>query len=125
MALNYLWAGAWLVAFAAACGKLIFLGGGETLRLLINGIFASSRSAIMDIALPLAGTMAFWLGVLSIGEKAGAIDLLSRFVRPFFSRLFPEIPKDHPAHGQIMMNFSANMLGLDNAATPFGLKAMA
>ncbi len=80
--------------------------------------------AIMDIALPLAGTMAFWLGILNIGEKAGVVQWISRIVGPFFSRLFPDIPRDHAAHGQMMMNFSANMLGLDNAATPFGLQAM-
>ncbi len=78
----------------------------------------------MDIALPLAGTMAFWLGILNIGDKAGIVQWISRIIGPFFSRLFPDIPRDHPVHGQMMMNFSANMLGLDNAATPFGLKAM-
>jgi spore maturation protein SpmA len=78
----------------------------------------------MDIALPLTGAMAFWLGIMNIGEKAGAINFLSRIVGPFFNRLFPEVPKNHPATGQMMMNFSANLLGLDNAATPLGLKAM-
>jgi spore maturation protein SpmA len=80
--------------------------------------------AVMDISLPLVGVMTLWLGLMNIGEKAGAINFLSRIVGPFFNKLFPEIPKDHPANGQIMMNFSANMLGLDNAATPLGLKAM-
>jgi len=80
--------------------------------------------AVLDIALPLTGIMTLWLGFMNIGEKAGAIRIMSRIVGPFFSRLFPEIPKDHPASGQLLMNFSANLLGLDNAATPMGLKAM-
>jgi spore maturation protein SpmA/spore maturation protein SpmB len=80
--------------------------------------------AVMKIALPLAGVMTFFMGILQIGEKAGAIHFLARRIKPFFTRLFPEIPQDHPVHGQMIMNFSANLLGLDNAATPFGLKAM-
>ena len=87
-------------------------------------MFESSKSSVMDIALPLAGNMALWLGIMNIGEKAGAINVLSRIVGPFFSRLFPGIPKNHPATGQVLMSFSANLLGLDNAATPLGLKAM-
>ena len=78
----------------------------------------------MDIALPLAGAMTFWLGIMNIGEKAGAINFLSRIVGPFFKRIFPEIPKEHPAMGNVLMSFSANLLGLTNAATPLGLKAM-
>ncbi len=78
----------------------------------------------MNLALPLAGNMALWLGIMNIGERAGAIKFMSRVVGPFFSRLFPGVPKDHPATGNIMMSFSANLLGLDNAATPLGLKAM-
>jgi spore maturation protein SpmA/spore maturation protein SpmB len=110
MALNYIWIAFFVIAFFIALIKLIF---------------DSSKSSVMDIALPLAGTMAFWLGIMRIGEKAGAINFLSRIVSPFFQRLFPEVPKNHPAAGQMMMNFSANLLGLDNAATPLGLKAMA
>src|SRR6202000_1406949 len=87
-------------------------------------MFDSSKSSVMDIALPIAGNMVFWLGVMNIGEKAGAINFLSRIVGPFFSRLFPEVPKNHPATGNILMSFSANLLGLDNEATPLGLKAM-
>jgi spore maturation protein SpmA len=79
---------------------------------------------VMEIALPLAGVMTFWLGILAIAEKAGAIGAIARFISPFFSRIFPGVPKDHPATGHMVMNFSANLLGLDNAATPFGLKAM-
>lgn len=86
--------------------------------------FDMAKFAVMDISLPLAGIMTLWLGILSVGEKAGAINFLSRLTGPFFTKLFPEIPKGHPAHGQLLMNFSANMLGLDNAATPLGLKAM-
>lgn len=86
--------------------------------------FDMAKFAVMDIALPLAGIMTLWLGILSVGERAGAIRVLAKITGPFFNKLFPEIPKDHPAHGQLLMNFSANMLGLDNAATPMGLKAM-
>jgi spore maturation protein SpmA/spore maturation protein SpmB len=124
MALNYIWIAFFLIAFVVALIKLIFLGDTEAFKLLVDGIFSSSKSSVMDIALPLIGAMAFWLGILNIGEKAGAIRFLSRIVGPFFSRLFPEVPRDHPATGQMLMNFSANLLGLDNAATPLGLKAM-
>jgi spore maturation protein SpmA len=124
MALNYVWIAFFIIAFSIALIKLIFLGDTEIFQQLVEGLFDSTKTSVMDIALPLVGTMAFWLGIMNIGEKAGAINFLSRLVGPFFSRLFPEVPKDHPATGQMMMNFSANMLGLDNAATPLGLKAM-
>src|ERR1700761_189432 len=124
MALNYIWVAFFLVAFIFALAKLIFFGDTEAFKVLVDGMFDSSKSSVMDIALPIAGNMVFWLGVMNIGEKAGAINFLSRIVGPFFTRLFPEVPKDHPATGQMMMNFSANLLGLDNAATPLGLKAM-
>ena len=124
MALNYIWIAFFVIAFIVALIKLIFFGDVEAFKLLVDGIFSSSKSSVMDIALPLVGAMAFWLGILNIGEKAGAINFLSRIVGPFFSRLFPEVPKKHPAIGQMLMNFSANLLGLDNAATPLGLKAM-
>ena len=107
-----------------ALAKLIFLGDTEIFKLLVEGLFDSSKSAVMDIALPLAGVMTFFLGLLNIAEKIGAINAIARVIGPFFNKLFPEVPKDHPANGQMIMNFSANMLGLDNAATPFGLKAM-
>jgi spore maturation protein SpmA/spore maturation protein SpmB len=125
MALNYIWIGFFVIAFIIALIKLVFLGDTEIFKLLIDGIFDSSKASVMDIALPLAGTMAFWLGIMRIGEKAGAINFLSRMVGGFFQKLFPEVPKNHPVAGQMMMNFSANLLGLDNAATPLGLKAMA
>src|ERR1700712_3139940 len=124
MALNYIWISFFVIAFVIALCKLIFLGDTEAFKLLVDGIFDSSKSSVMEIALPLVGAMAFWLGIMRIGEKAGAINFFSRIVGPFFNRLFPEVPKNHPATGQMMMNLSANLLGLDNAAFPFGLKAM-
>lgn len=124
MALNYIWVGFFVIAFAVALFKLVMLGQTDAFSLLVDGLFTSSKTAVMDIALPLTGAMAFWLGVMNVGEKAGAINFLSRIIGPFLHRLFPEVPKNHPAVGQMMMNFSANLLGLDNAATPLGLKAM-
>ncbi|GAB4015611.1 nucleoside recognition domain-containing protein [Spirosoma migulaei] len=125
MALNYIWVAFFVIAFLVALVKLIFLGDTEIFKIIVEGLFDSSKVAVMDIALPLAGVMTFFLGLLNIGEKAGAINFLARIIGPFFHKLFPEVPKDHPANGQMIMNFSANMLGLDNAATPFGLRAMA
>ena len=124
MALNYIWVAFFLFAFIIGLTRLIFFGDTDIFRLMVDGTFDSTKSAVMDIALPLVGIMAFYLGIMKIGEKAGAINFLSRIVGPFFSRLFPEVPKNHPAVGQMMLNYSANLLGLDNAATPFGLKAM-
>ncbi|MDB5138757.1 MAG: Spore maturation protein [Mucilaginibacter sp.] len=124
MALNYIWIAFFLIAFLIALIRLVFFGDTEIFMHLVAGMFDSSKSSVMDIALPLAGNMALWLGIMNIGEKAGAINFLSRIVGPFFSRLFPEIPKNHPATGQVLMSFSANLLGLDNAATPLGLKAI-
>ncbi|HEY4322558.1 MAG TPA: nucleoside recognition domain-containing protein [Mucilaginibacter sp.] len=124
MALNYIWIAFFLIAFVVAFVRLIFFGDTDIFMHLVSGMFSSSKSSVMDIALPLAGNMALWLGIMNIGEKAGAINFLSRIVGPFFSRLFPGVPKNHPATGNIMMSFSANLLGLDNAATPLGLKAM-
>ena len=124
MALNYIWIAFFVIAFLIALVKLIFTGDTEVFKIIIDATFSSSKTAVMDISLPLVGVMTLWLGLMNIGEKAGAINFLSRIVGPFFNKLFPEIPKNHPVNGQIMMNFSANMLGLDNAATPLGLKAM-
>ena len=124
MTLTYIWTGFFLVGFLAALAQFLFLGDVEIFKRIIDGTFTAAKVAVMDIALPLAGIMTLWLGILSIGEKAGAINLLARIIAPFFSRIFPEVPKDHPATGHMVMNFSANFLGLDNAATPFGLKAM-
>lgn len=124
MALNYIWVGFFLIAFIVALVKSLFLGDTMVFKQIMDSSFSSAELAVMGIALPLTGVMTLWLGLMNIGEKAGAINLLSRVVGPFFNRLFPELPKNHPASGQILMNFSANMLGLDNAATPLGLKAM-
>lgn len=124
MALNYIWSGFFLVGFLAALAQWLFLGDTEIFKKIVDGTFESAKMGVMDIALPLAGVMTLWLGIMNIGEKAGAIGWLARVIAPFFSRIFPEVPKDHPATGHMVMNFSANLLGLDNAATPFGLKAM-
>jgi spore maturation protein SpmA len=124
MALTYIWTGFFLVGFLAAMVQWLFLGDTEVFKRIIDGTFVAAKAGVMDIALPLAGIMTLWLGILNIGEKAGAINLIARIIAPFFSRIFPEVPKDHPATGHMVMNFSANFLGLDNAATPFGLKAM-
>ncbi len=124
MALNYIWSGFFLVGFLAALGQWIFLGDTEIFKKVMDGTFDSAKVAVMDIALPLAGIMTLWLGLMNVGEKAGAVGWLAKVIAPFFSRIFPGVPKDHPANGHMVMNFSANMLGLDNAATPLGLKAM-
>jgi spore maturation protein SpmA len=124
MALNYIWSGFFLVGFIAALAQWIFLGDTEIFKKMIDGTFDSAKLAVMDIALPLAGVMTLWLGLMNVGEKAGAVGFLARIISPFFSRIFPDVPRDHPATGHMVMNFSANLLGLDNAATPFGLKAM-
>ncbi|MHA8059996.1 nucleoside recognition domain-containing protein [Aquirufa beregesia] len=124
MALNWIWFLFFGVAFVVALIQFLFFGNAEIFKILVDGMFDSAEMAVMKIALPLAGVMTFFMGILQIGEKAGAIQFLAKRIRPFFTRLFPEIPADHPVHGQMIMNFSANLLGLDNAATPFGLKAM-
>ncbi len=123
MALNYIWMAFFLVGFLIAFLKWAFFGDQEIFKLMVDGIFNSANTGF-DISLKLVGTMSLFLGFMKIGEKAGAINFLARLVAPFFSRLFPEVPKNHPAIGHMMMNFSANLLGLDNAATPFGIKSM-
>ncbi len=123
MALNYVWIAFFIIAFIVALIKLIFFGDTEIFSNLINGMFDSAKTGA-ELSLGLIGIMTFWLGIMRIGEQAGMISLFARGVNPFFSKLFPGIPKGHPANGSIIMNFSANMLGLDNAATPVGLKAM-
>jgi spore maturation protein SpmA len=124
MALNYIWSGFFLVGFAAALLQWLFLGDTEIFKRIVDGTFDAAKLGVMEIALPLAGVMTLWLGIMNVGEKAGAIGVLAKIISPFFSRIFPDVPKDHPATGHMVMNFSANLLGLDNAATPFGLKAM-
>jgi spore maturation protein SpmA len=123
MALNLLWIIFFLLAFVTALIRLIFFGDTEIFKTIIDGVFSSAGISV-QIAIGLIGVMALFLGFLNIGEKAGAVRFLSRIIGPFFNKLFPEVPKNHPSMGHMVMNFSANLLGLDNAATPFGLKAM-
>lgn len=125
MALTYIWAGFFIVGFVAALIQWLFLGDAEVFKRIVDGTFDSARVGVMEIALPLAGVMTLWLGILTVGEKAGAIDFVAKIIAPFFSRIFPGVPKGHAATGLMVMNYSANFLGLDNAATPVGLKAMA
>ncbi|WP_126971131.1 nucleoside recognition domain-containing protein [Gynurincola endophyticus] len=122
MVLNYLWIAFFLLSFIVATVRLLM---GDTLifKEMMDGVFNSAKTSV-DISIGLIGIMSLFLGFMNIGEKAGAVNLLSRIVGPLFSKLFPELPKNHPAFGTMMMSFSANMLGLDNAATPFSLKAM-
>ncbi len=123
MVLNYIWIGFFFIAFLVALVKLFVFGDTEVFTSMVNSTFDMSKTGF-EISLYLTGVMSLWLGLMRIGEKGGMVKILSRLVGPFFSRLFPEIPRDHPAAGSIIMNFSANILGLDNAATPLGLKAM-
>ncbi len=122
MILNYIWIGFFLIGFVVALVKLC-MGDMNIFSQVMTGIFETAKTGF-DISLGLVGVMALWLGIMKIGERAGVIQLFAKVMAPFFRRLFPEIPKGHPASGSIVMNFSANMLGLDNAATPLGLKAM-
>ena len=123
MILNYIWVAFFVIAFLMALGKLVFLGDMEIFTTLVNSTFSSSKNAF-EISLGLTGLLSLWMGIMKIGERSGMIQALSRWLSPVFCRLFPDIPKGHPAMGSIFMNLSANMLGLDNAATPLGLKAM-
>lgn len=123
MILNYIWISFFLIAFAVAIGKTLINGDLAIWSEIMSASFASAANAF-ELALGLTGILALWLGLMKIGERAGVIQLFGRLVSPLFTRLFPGVPKDHPAMGSIFMNVSANMLGLDNAATPLGLKAM-
>ncbi|MGD9994886.1 MAG: nucleoside recognition domain-containing protein [Salinivirgaceae bacterium] len=123
MVLNYIWIAFFLIAFVVALVKLLFFGDMDVFPALMQSTFDMSKTGF-ELSLGLTGVMTLWLGLMKVGEKGGMVQLLSRWLGPFFSRLFPEIPKNHPATGSIMMNLAANMLGLDNAATPLGLKAM-
>lgn len=124
MALNYIWVGFFIIAFLVAIVQYFFFGDAQVFERIISESFDTAKFAVMDICLPLVGVMTLWMGFMKIGERAGAVSFISRIVGPFFSKLFPEIPKNHKANGELVMNFAANMLGLDNAATPLGLKAM-
>ncbi|RNC66594.1 nucleoside recognition domain-containing protein [Proteiniphilum sp. X52] len=123
MVLNYIWIAFFLIAFVVALVKFVFLGDVNVFTEIMNSTYESARTGF-EISLGLTGVLSLWLGVMKIGERGGMVELFSRAVSPLFSRLFPDIPKNHPVSGSILMNLSANMLGLDNAATPFGLKAM-
>jgi spore maturation protein SpmA len=123
MVLNYIWIAFFVIAFVIGLVRLIFFGDTEIFPALMNGTFDMAKTGF-EISLYLTGAMTLWMGLMRVGEKGGIVTLMSRAVGPLFRKLFPEIPKDHPATGSIMMNLAANMLGLDNAATPLGLKAM-
>ncbi len=123
MILNYIWVTFFLLAFVVALIKLIAFGDVEVFPAMLNSTFDMAKTGF-ELSLYLTGVMSLWLGIMKIGEKGGVVAILSKLVGPFFSRLFPGVPDNHPATGAIIMNFSANMLGLDNAATPLGLKAM-
>ena len=123
MVLNIIWIAFFVIAFAIALVKLVFMGDTEVFPAIMQSTFDSSKTAF-EISLGLTGVLAFWLGVMKIGERGGVVNALARLLGPLFSKLFPDIPKGHPVVGNIFMNISANMLGLDNAATPLGLKAM-
>jgi spore maturation protein SpmA len=123
MVLNYIWIAFFLIAFVIALVRLIFFGDTQIFPEIMNSAFAMAKTGF-ELALGLAGIMTLWLGLMKIGERGGMIRVMSKVVGPFFHKLFPEVPKDHPAHGSLLMNITANMLGLDNAATPLGLKAM-
>ena len=123
MVLNYIWIGFIIIAFVIALVKLIVLGDVTVFPALIDSTFASSKTAF-EISLGLTGVLSLWLGIMKIGERGGVVNVLARVLSPVFTRLFPDIPKGHPVTGAIFMNIAANMLGLDNAATPLGLKAM-
>jgi spore maturation protein SpmA len=124
MALNAIWIGLVLLGFLVSIIKTIIDPTAMLMSDTVNSIFAMCQDAVMNIALPLVGILAFWLGIMKIAENAGAINWLARFVSPVLSKILKDVPEGHPAHGAVVMNFSANMLGLDNAATPLGLKAM-
>jgi len=121
--LNYIWIAFFLIAFVIAVGKLLFMGDTSVFPAMMNSTFETSKTAF-EISLGLTGVLSLWLGIMKIGEKGGVVNALARVLSPVFTRLFPDIPKGHPVTGSIFMNIAANMLGLDNAATPLGLKAM-
>ena len=123
MVLNYIWIGFFLIAFVIAVVKLLFFGDYDVFPAMMDSTFSSSKTAF-EISLGLTGVLSLWLGVMKVGEKGGVVNVLARLLSPVFCKLFPDIPKGHPVTGSIFMNIAANMLGLDNAATPLGLKAM-
>lgn len=123
MVLNYIWIAFFAIAFIIALIRLVFMGDTSVFPAIMDSTFASSKTAF-EISLGLTGVLSLWLGVMKIGEKGGVVNMMAKVLSPVFERLFPELPKGHPVYGNIFMNIAANMLGLDNAATPLGLKAM-
>ena len=123
MVLNYIWIGFFIIAFIIALVKLVVFGDFDVFPTMMDSTFSSSKTAF-EISLGLTGVLALWLGIMKIGEQGGVVNVFARILSPVFTRLFPDIPKGHPVTGSIFMNIAANMLGLDNAATPLGLKAM-
>ena len=123
MVLNWIWVGFFIIAFVIAVIKLVFWGDFDVFPAMMDSTFASSKTAF-EISLGLTGVLSLWLGIMKIGEKGGVVNVLAKILSPIFTKLFPDIPKGHPVTGSIFMNIAANMLGLDNAATPLGLKAM-
>lgn len=123
MTLNYIWVAFFLIAFVVALAKLIFLGDTQVFPELIKSTFDMAKTGF-EISLGLTGVLTLWMGIMKIGEEGGIVKIFSKVIGPFFKKLFPELGEEHPAHASIMMNIAANMLGLDNAATPMGLKAM-
>ena len=123
MVLNWIWIAFFIIAFVIALVKLVFFGDFEVFPAMMDSTFSSSKTAF-EISLGLTGVLALWLGIMKIGEKGGVVNILAKILSPLFTKLFPDIPKGHPVTGSIFMNIAANMLGLDNAATPLGLKAM-
>ena len=123
MVLNWIWIAFFIIAFVIALVKLVFFGDFEVFPAMMDSTFSSSKTAF-EISLGLTGVLALWLGIMKIGEKGGVVNVLAKMLSPLFTKLFPDIPKGHPVTGSIFMNIAANMLGLDNAATPLGLKAM-
>ncbi len=123
MALNYIWIAFFLIGFIVALGQLIFAGNTQIFNELVNSVFANAKTGF-EISLGLTGALTLWMGLLKVGEKGGVVKMLGRAIGPLFEKLFPGLPKGHPAYGSIMLNIAANMLNLDNAATPVGLKAM-
>lgn len=123
MALNYIWIAFFLIGFIFALSQLIFAGDATVFKQIMDSTFSSAKTGF-EISLGLTGVLTLWMGLMKVGEEGGVIRMLTRFIGPFFEKIFPSLPKNSPAHGSMMMNVAANMLGLDNAATPMGLKAM-
>lgn len=123
MALNYIWVAFFLIAFVVALIKLIFFGDTEVFPAMIQSTFDMAKTGF-ELSLALTGVLTLWMGIMRVGEKGGVVAIIARFISPLFTKIFPDVPKDHPVFGPMVMNFSMNFLGLDNAATPLGLKAM-